>query len=151
MTDPAGVQSISFSQARADLSDLYDDALHHLPTLIGRRRAELSREDFRVLLAQFRFTPEVLFEADSVAVWLPELAIWGRGPTFAEASADLLAEVDELLVLLAADPRLRTAPNMTDRLPWVFRLMDAADDASRATILFEGPDGATPAPHPASD
>lgn len=47
-------------QARADLSDLYDDALGHLPTLIERRRAEpavlLSLEDLRVLLDRFAFT-----------------------------------------------------------------------------------------------
>ena len=99
----------------------------------------LSLEDFQTLLRQFAFAPEVLFEASSVAVWLPELAIWGRGSTFAEAKQDLLAEIDQLLTLLAQDARLRSAPNMVERLPWIFRLMDAQSDAEREEVLFAAP------------
>ncbi len=137
------MQPITYSQARAGLADLYDQALEHLPTRIERRRADpavlLSLEDFRTLLSQFAFSPEVLFEASSVAVWLPELAIWGRGSTFAEAKEDLLAEIDQLLALLAEDARLRSAPNMVERLPWIFRLMDAESDAEREALLFAVP------------
>lgn len=99
----------------------------------------LSLEDFKAILSQFEFTPEVLFEASSVAVWLPELAIWGRGTTFAEAKEDLLAEIDQLLALLAEDARLRSAPNMVERLPWIFRLMYAEGDAEREEALFAAP------------
>jgi len=137
------MRQITYSQARADLADLYDNALEHLPTRIERRRAGpavlLSLEDFKALLSQFQFAPEVLFEASSVAVWLPELAIWGRGATFAEAKLDLLAEIDQLLALLAEDARLRSAPNMVERLPWVFRLMYAESDAEREEVLFAAP------------
>ena len=139
----SSVQQITYSRARADLADLYDHALGHLPTRIVRRRADpavlLSLEDFKALLSRFEFAPEVLFEASSVAVWLPELAIWGRGATFAEAKEDLLAEIDELLALLAQDARLRSAPNMVERLPWIFRLMYAESDAEREEILFSTP------------
>ena len=137
------MQQITYSRARADLADLYDNALEHLPTRIERRRADpavlLSLEDFEALLSQFEFAPEVLFEASSVAVWLPELAIWGRGVTFAEAKEDLLAEIDQLLALLARDARLRSAPNMVQRLPWIFRLMHAESDAEREQVLFAAP------------
>ncbi len=137
------MQQITYSRARADLADLYDNALEHLPTRIERRRAEpavlLSLEDFKALLSQFEFAPEVLFEASSVAVWLPELAIWGRGSTFAEAKEDLLAEIEQLLALLAEDARLRSAPNMVERLPWIFRLMYAESDAEREEVLFAAP------------
>lgn len=130
------------------MADLYDNALEHLPTLIERRRADpavlLSLEDFKALLSRFEFAPEVLFEASSVAVWLPELAIWGRGTTFVEAKEDLLAEVDQLLGLLADDARLRSAPNMVQRLPWIFRLMYAEDDAEREAALFEAPAAGSP-------
>jgi hypothetical protein len=139
---------IPYSQARADLADIYDDALGHLPTRITRRRAEpavlLSLEDFGRLLERFAFTPEVHFEASSVSVWLPELAIWGQGATFVDAQGDLMDEVDHLLALVASDARLRSAPNMLERLPWLFRLMLAEDDVQRHAILF-----ATPAPSPA--
>ena len=137
------MQQINYSQARADLADLYDDALAHLPTRIDRRRVDpavlLSLQDFKVLLAEFEFSPDVLFEASSVAVWLPELAIWGRGPTFAEAKEDLLAEIDQLLALITADSRLRSAPNMAERIPWIYRLMFADTDAEREAILFSQP------------
>ncbi|MBI2762939.1 MAG: hypothetical protein HYX54_04190 [Chloroflexi bacterium] len=137
------MHQITYSRARADLADLFDDALEHLPTRIDRRRADpavlLSLADFRALLSQFGFTPEVLFEASSVAVWLPELAIWGRGTTFAEAKEDLLAEIDQLLALLTEDARLRSAPNIVERLPWIFRLMYAESDVEREEAVFGAP------------
>lgn len=138
------MQQTTYSRARADLADLYDNALQHLPTRIERRRADpavlLSLEDFKALLSQFGFAPEVLFEASSVAVWLPELAIWGRGSSFADAKEDLLVEIEQLLALVTADPRLRSAPNVVERLPWIYRLMYAADDAEREEMLFASPE-----------
>jgi hypothetical protein len=74
-----------------------------------------------------------------VAVWLPELAIWGRGTSFAEAKEDLLGEIDQLLALLIHDGRLRSAPNNVERLPWIFRLMYADSDAEREDVLFAAP------------
>ena len=137
------MNQITYSRARADLADLYDHALAHLPTRIVRRRADpailLSFEDFKALVRHYEFAPEVLFEASSVAVWLPELAIWGRGGTFADAKADLLDEIDHLLVLLGDDARLRSAPNMVERLPWIFRLMVAENDGEREAMLFATP------------
>lgn len=137
------MHQITYSRARADLADLFDKALEHLPTRIDRRRADpavlLSLEDFKVLLSQFEFAPQVLFEDSAVAVWLPELSIWGRGATFADAKEDLMAEIDQLLALLADDARLRSAPNMVERLPWIFRLMYAESDAEREEVLFAAP------------
>ena len=137
------MNEIPYSQARAELADLYDAALDHLPTRIVRRRAGpavlLSLEDFKALLRRYEFAPEVLFERSSVSIWLPELAIWGRGGTFADARADLLDEIDQLLALLGSDPRLRSAPNMLERLPWIFRLLAAEDDEEREAMLFAGP------------
>jgi hypothetical protein len=147
-TDAHGVREIAYSQARADLADLFDQALEHLPTRISRRRTDpavlVSLEDLKRLLEPFAFTPEVLFEPKSVSVWLPELAIWGRGATFADARADLLDEIDQLLALVDTDPRLRSAPNMLERLPWIYRLMLAEDDGEREATLFAAPAGASP-------
>jgi hypothetical protein len=142
------VHEIAYSQARAELADLFDDALTHLPARITRRRAEpvvlLSLEDLRLVLERCEFTPEVLFEPSAVAIWLPELAIWGRGPTYDEARADLLDEVDQLLAAFAADARLRSAPNIVERLPWIHRLELAEDDARREAMIFAEPGGAPP-------
>lgn len=144
-TDAQEVRQIAYSQARAALADLFDDALTHLPARITRRRAEpvvlLSLDDLRRALERFEFTPETLFEPSAVAIWLPELAIWGRGQTFDEAQADLLDEVDQLLAAFAVDARLRSAPNHVERLPWIHRLALAEDDAERARMLFAEPAG----------
>jgi len=144
LADTFVVPQIAYSRARAELADLYDDALEHLPTRIKRRRADpallLSYADFKALLSRFSFAPEILFEASSVSVWLPELAIWGRGATFAEAKTDLLEEIDQLLALLGEDARLRSAPNIVERLPWIYRLMYADSAAEREEVLFAAPD-----------
>jgi hypothetical protein len=137
------MEAIPYSQARASLADLFEDAIEHLPTRIDRRRAApavlISLEDLRTLLAGFDFHPEVLFESAAVGIWLPELAIWGRGGSFEEARADLLDEIDELLAQLTASPRLRAAPNIVEVLPWIFRLMLADTDAERRKMLFADP------------
>jgi len=146
--DPSGVREIGYSQARAELADIYDNALHHLPTRITRRRADsavlMSLEDVMRLLDRFEFTPEVLLEASAVSIWLPELAVWGRGATYADARADLLDEVAQILALVDTDPRLRAAPNFVERLPWVYRLMLAESDGRREAMLFAAPAGANP-------
>ena len=137
------MQQTTFSDARAELAELYDRALAHNPTKIDRRRADpavlLSLADFRDVLRRYEFAPEVLFEADAVAIWLPELSIWGRGATFEEARDDLLDEVSELLAQLEVDARLRSAPNIVDRLPWIFRLMTTATEDERQAVLFADP------------
>ena len=137
------MEAIPYSQARASLADLFEDAIEHLPTRIDRRRAApavlISLEDLRTLLAGFDFHPEVLFESEAVGIWLPELAIWGRGGSFEDARADLLDEIDELLAQLAASPRLRAAPNIVERLPWIFRLMHTDTDDERLEVLFAEP------------
>jgi hypothetical protein len=140
------VKEIPYSQARAELADIYDDALSHLPARITRRRADpavlISLEDVMSLLEPFEFRPEVLYEASAVSIWLPELSIWGRGATFLDARDDLLHEIDQLLALVATDQRFRSAPNMVERLPWIYRLMLAEDDGERQAMLFAAPDDA---------
>lgn len=139
------MEAIPYSQARADLADLFEAAIEHLPTRIDRRRAApavlISLEDLRALLAGFEFHPEVLFESDAVGIWLPELSIWGRGSSFEEARDDLLDEVDELLAQLAASARLRAAPNVVERLPWIYRLMATETVEERLGLLFAEPSG----------
>ncbi len=137
------MEAVPYSQARAGLADLFEDAIEHLPTRIDRRRAApavlISLEDLRTLLAGFDFHPEVLFEPEAVGIWLPELAIWGRGGSFEDARADLLDEIDELLAQFASNPRLRAAPNTVERLPWIFRLMSTETDDERVDMLFAEP------------
>jgi len=148
------MQELSYSDARAELANLHEHALRHLPTRITRRRADpavlVSEEDFRALLSRFSFNPEVFFEGSTVSIWLPELALWGRGASFADARADLLEETEQLLVVLEQNERARLAPNMVERLPWIFRLMDAGSSDRIEAVVFAEPFPAAPAAAPAS-
>jgi hypothetical protein len=136
------MNEMQYSRARTELADLHEHALSHLPTRITRRRAAsavlISESDFRDLLSSFEFHPEVLFEEGATSIWLPELAIWGRGDSFASAKEDLLNEVDQLLAVFEDDERLRNAPNIVSQRPWIYRLM-AAGAADWETILFAEP------------
>ena len=136
------MNEMQFSQARSELADLHEHAISHSPTRITRRRADsaviLSEADFRDLLSPFEFHPEVLFDEGATSIWLPELAIWGRGSSFAEAKEDLLDEVDQLLAVFEDDERLRNAPNVVAQRPWIYRLMATGEDEWE-DLLFAGP------------
>lgn len=143
------MHELSYSDARANFANLHEHALRHLPTRITRRRADpavlLSEADFRALVSGFLFSPEVFFEGSSVSIWLPQLAVWGRGASFMEARDDLLDEIDQLLGILESDERARLAPNMVERLPWIYRLMTAESDEQLAEMLFAEPPREMPA------
>lgn len=98
--DAPGVREIGYSQARAVLADIYDDALQHRPTRITRRRADpavlVSLADLVSLLDRFEFTPEVLLEASAVSIWLPELAVCAGSSSGCSSPS--------------ASPRARSAP-----------------------------------------
>jgi hypothetical protein len=100
--------------------------------------------DFDALLQAFEFSPEVLFEQGAVSIWLPELKIWGRGKTFAEAQADLLDEVDELIALIESDRVMRAAAETVRQLPWIYRLMRTSSDEDRMALLFALPQANQP-------
>ncbi len=80
-----------------------------------------------------------------MSIWLPELAVWGRGATYADARTDLLDEVAQLLELFETDSRLRAAANVVSQLPWIYRLMLAENDDEREAMLFAAPADANPA------
>ena len=136
------MNEMQYSKARTELADLHEHALAHLPTRITRRRADsailLSESDFLDLLSSFEFHPDVIFEEGVTSIWLPELAIWGRGNTFASAKDDLLDEVDQLLAVFEDDERLRNAPNVVAQRPWIYRLM-ATGESEWEALLFAEP------------
>lgn len=148
------MHEMNYSDARAALADLHEHALSHLPTRITRRRSDaavlVSEADLRRLLGRYDFHPDVFFESGAVSIWLPELALWGRGATFADAREDLLEEIDQLLRVLEHDERARLAPNMVAMMPWIYRVLGARSDDERLEILFAEPATGTPAATPAA-
>lgn len=137
------MHEIKYSEARADLATLFDGVLTHRPVRIVRRRDEpavlVSERDLRALMSRYEFTPQVYFGSDAVEIWLPELAIWGRGDRFEDARDDLLDEIDQLLFSLEQDATARQAPDIVARLPWIYRLSAARDDDERIEVLFAEP------------
>ena len=131
----------AMSQARASFPALHRDG-QQAPVGITRRNHEfvLAGADQlqRWLGARYRFTTEVIYEPDGgVALWVPELALFGRGETYGQAREDLLAEV--LDYLDDWDDELHVAPNHKAREGWVRRLQLVAGDPSAlaATLLEE--------------
>jgi hypothetical protein len=51
-----------------------------------------------------------------------------------------------LLGVLEEDERARLAPNMIERLPWIYRLLGASSDEELIEILFAEPAAEAPAP-----
>lgn len=140
--------AMNYSHARDSLADLFDAAMDHLPTQIERRRSGeavlISSDDLRGFLERYEFSPRVYFEAGAVSIWLPELAVWGRGPDLAAARQDLLDEVRAYVEDFATDEQLRRAPNHRERAAWVLRSRLLSDDELQDALFAE------PAPPPAA-
>lgn len=131
----------AMSEARASFPALHREG-QQAPVGITRRNHEfvLTGADQlqRWLAARYRFTTEVIYESEGgVALWVPELALFGRGATYEQAREDLLTEV--LDYLEEWDEELHTAPNHKAREGWVRRLqLVAHDPAALAAALLEG-------------
>ena len=135
--------AVIYSDARNAFADIFDAAIAHAPTRIARRRSGeavlIATDDLLTLTEPFTFHPDVYFEPQGVSIWLPELEVWGRGPDFASAREDLIAEVRQYVEEYLADEGLRTAPNHRPHAPWLVRAM-LLDDELLAQALFADPD-----------
>ena len=132
---------LPMSSARASFPTLHREG-QHSPVGITRRNREfvLTGADQlqRWLGARHRFSTEVIYESDGgVSLWVPELALFGRGTSYEQAREDLLAEVREYLD--EWDEDLHLAPNHKAREGWVRRLqLLAGDEPALAAALLEG-------------
>ncbi len=88
------------------------------------RAVLIGAEELDRLLMDYEFNPEVFFEDDAVSVWLPELALYGRGETFDEAQADLVREVLDYVDEYVSDAQLYLrAPNRAEQFPYVMKAL----------------------------
>lgn len=137
--------SVSATAARRQWSAFFSRAIHdRWPVLIERRRGErgllIGSDELELVLSSYEFHAEALFEADAVSIWLPELALYGRGSTFDDAQGDLVEEVREYVDEYMEDAGLYLrAPNRVDHFPYVLRAF-LADSAGRLPdVLFAEP------------
>lgn len=92
-------------------------------------------------LRQFEFHPEVITDQEdgSLAVWLPELEIYGSGKDLETALDDLVNEV-ELYISDWETHELGSSPNHTGKLGWVRRLQTCTGDRSALRTLLVSAD-----------
>ena len=94
------------------------------------------------LLSDLAFGPEVFFEPEAVSIWLPELALYGRGQSFEEAMEDLVDEVrDYVDEYLSEAPLYRRAPGRAEQFPFVIKALvaDASDRLSETLLAKHEP------------
>ena len=140
---------ISATDARSRWADVFSRAVQERwPVPIERGGDEhgllIGFDELELLIDRFRFEPEAFFEADAVSLWLPELALYGRGASFEEAQADLVDEVRVYVEEYLADARLYLrAPNRAEHFPYVLRAF-VADAAGRLADVLFAPPAASP-------
>jgi prevent-host-death family protein len=127
------------SEARKDFSTLVERASRGEWQLVGRRaRAEVvladAAEIAELLATAFPFAPEVFVEKTGVEIWLPELEVYGRGSTLAQAKDDLVEAALDLVDVWETE--LRAAPNQRHKCGHVRRVQLAHDQAQVAEVLF---------------
>jgi hypothetical protein len=116
----------------------------HRPVRIDRGAREsgvlLGADEALALVADCRFHPEVYTEAEEVSIWLPELALYGRGASFSQAREDLLAEVRDYIEEYLDEAELYSrAPNRSAHFPFVIRAWLADACGQLADVLFAPP------------
>jgi Antitoxin of toxin-antitoxin, RelE / RelB, TA system len=138
-------EPVSISLFRQKAGPYFSEAVHRHSPLAIRRGGEdlgllLGRDEAWALLADRSFSPEVVRGDGSVSIWLPEFALDGQGTTYAQARADLLAEVrvyiDEYLANAAEYQR---APNRAEHLPHVIKAYLADLRGELEALIFPGP------------
>jgi hypothetical protein len=127
------------TQARKQFSPMLDAVEKDgMVAVIERRGFHVvieSRDELdRILSRCFAFNPQVAFsDSGAVSIWLPELGIYGHGPSLEDAEADL---VQATLDYVADWQRLlRYAPNHAEKDGYVQRIKLAGNDGVHG-LLF---------------
>jgi hypothetical protein len=138
-------RTISATDARKHWSSFFSRAVHdRWPVLIERGRDErvllIGSDELELALGRHEFHPEAFFETEAVSIWLPELALYGRGPSFDDAQDDLVDEVRDYIEEYFADAALYLrARNRADHFPYVLRALLADSDDRLRDVLFTEP------------
>lgn len=136
---------VSISLFRQKTGPYFTEVVHrHSPLAIQRGSEDLGLllggDEAWALLSDRSFSPEVMRGDGSVSIWLPELALYGQGTTYAEARSDLLDEVrlyiDEYLTNAEEYQR---APNRAAHLPHVIKAYLAELGGELEPLIFPGP------------
>jgi antitoxin YefM len=140
-------EAVSISTFRDRTGPLFTQAVfHHAPLLIRRGANDLGMllgvHELEVLLADYSFNPQVRRGDGSgqIAIWLPELEIYGQADTYAEAREDLLGEVRVYIDEFIENAELYVhAPNRKGHLAYILRAFIADQNGQLEAVVFPGP------------
>jgi hypothetical protein len=136
---------VSSTDARKRWADVFSRAVEaRAPVAIERGGDErgllIGFDEVQLLLDRYPFTTEAFFEDGSVSLWSPELEVYGRGPSFAQAQADLVDEVRAYVDEYFADAQLYLrSPNRARHFPWILRAYVADAIGQLERVLLEQP------------
>lgn len=132
----------SFSEARSQLSRLFDEVIEGLrPVLIRRKGREeallLRRDNLEVLLEPFTLTAQVMREEDgSTTIAIDELEWAVNAPTREAAVQELLDDLRHYAGdYLERAPVFLRAPNRRTHFPFVLRILLASTDEQIRRML----------------
>ncbi len=136
------IKETRFSEARSQLSRLFDEVMEDLrPVLIRRKGREeallLRRENLEALLEPFTLKAKVMREDDgSTTIAVDELEWAVNGPTREAAVKALLDDLRQYAGdYLARAPVFLRAPNRRTHFPYVLRiLLDPRDEPLRRML-----------------
>lgn len=142
--------AVSATEVRNHWAAFFSRAVHSRQPVAIERGADdlcvlIGADELRLLLADRSFSAEAFFEPGAVSLWLPELALYGRGRSFEEAQSDLVDEVREYVDEYLADaPLYLRASNRAPHFPWVLKAY-LADASGRLedTLFAPAPSGAS--------
>lgn len=153
LTSPLAPQA--FAQAKAQLSELMDQAVHgHRLQLIDRHRGKeravlVSVADLELLLEGFRFEPKVSVSEGEFVIRLPELGLVAGGETYEDAVSELveLAEQQAEEYLDRLDFYMQT--ERRGQLAWLLKVALTAPDERSHLFLSPAPGVEAEAAQPA--
>jgi prevent-host-death family protein len=130
----------AFTQAKARLSDLMDQAVHdHRVQVIDRHRGKeravlVSVDDLGMLLEGFEFHPRVSVSEGEFVVRLPELNLIAGGASYEDALTELveLAEQQAQSFLDRLDYYMQT--DRRGQLGWLLKLALTAPEERRSLL-----------------
>ncbi len=141
-----GPTRLQFTQAKAELSGVFDDIVKkHTVRVVERRKSAslvfLELDALADLLAkEFPFTTRMTrSEAGVVSIWLDQFDVYGRGDDIPAALEDLLDEIGDYVE--EWEEELHRAPNHADRQWWVRRIQMADGRDEVRSMLFPVPEG----------
>jgi hypothetical protein len=139
------VEVLQFSLAKARLSAVMDDVVHHDRLKAVRRDRGtgevmylMARDVLNAAVGSARIVVDYLPDEDGMGIWLNDLEVGAHGADIEEARRNLVEAVRAYVAnFLGELPIYLTWPDRARLVPQVLRLAIARDDEDLARLLFD--------------